>query len=360
MVKGSEMSEAAPAGEAADRPLVTHFLYAYKQEASVGAAIASVLAQTYTPLEIILSDDCSPDGTFAVMQAMAAAYDGPHTIVLNRNPTNLGIGRHAETIMAMARGDFIVESAGDDISLPHRTETLARVWIEFGRRVKYVHSEKQDVDADGTLLPLAPRRDLLAGVTPRQITAHKYGLIGATAGWDRETVDRFAPIAEVAAFHDYPLAFRAALLGEVAFLPEPLVHYGTGGVSRHKTQSYGHWYFHGDRIRYLRWDLQFHQSYRRDLDRVRLAEPEDHEAAVAACDRFIAEAAFTIALSEMTHRQRLAALPRAARASLAQRTPFYLQAAVKYLLDKPFIRYLDWKTGAPPPEAPAAGTPLAT
>ena len=26
------------------------------------------------PLEILLSDDCSPDGTFAVMQAMAAAY----------------------------------------------------------------------------------------------------------------------------------------------------------------------------------------------------------------------------------------------------------------------------------------------
>lgn len=355
------MSEAAPAHGAAERPLVTHFLYAFKQEASVGAAIASVLAQTYQPLEIILSDDCSPDGTFAVMEAMAAAYDGPHTIVLNRNPTNLGIARHAERIMELARGAFIVESAGDDISLPDRTEKLARVWIESGRRVKYVHSEKQDVAADGTLLPLVPRHDLLAGVTPLQIARHKYGLIGATAGWDRETVDRFAPIAEVAVFHDYPLAFRAALLGEVAFLPEPLVHYGTSGVSRHQKQSYGHWYFHGDRIRYLRWDLQFHRSYRRDLDRVPAsADAAEHAACVAACDRFIREATFTIALADMTHRQRLAALPEAARLSLGQRDPFYLQNAVKYLLDRPFMRYLDWKTGTRPPDGPAAGTPLAT
>lgn len=355
------MSEAATPRPSAtppgDRPLVTHFLYAYRQEASVGAAIASVLAQTWQPLEIILSDDCSPDGTFAVMQAMAAAYDGPHRIVLNRNDTNLGIARHAEKIMALATGDFIVESAGDDISLPHRTETLAAAWLASGRRTMYVHSEKQDVDAEGRLLPLVPRSDLLADVTPRQIATHKYGLIGATAGWDRRLVDDFAPIHEVAAFHDYPLAFRAALCGTVAFVPEPLVHYGTAGVSRHKRQGYGHWYFHGDRIRYLRWDLEFHRSYRRDLDRVPVADAAEQAAAIAACDRFIREAEFTIALSEMTHRQRLAALPGAARASLAQRSPFYLQLAVKYLLDRPFIRYLDWKTGMAPPEA---GTPLAT
>lgn len=357
------MSEAAPADEVADRPLVTHFLYAYKQEASVGAAIASVLAQTYAPLEIILSDDCSPDGTYRVMQEMAAAYDGPHRIVLNRNETNLGIARHAEKIMALATGEFIVESAGDDISVPERTARLAGAWLASGRRAKLVHSEKQDVAADGTLLPLVPRTDLLAGVTPLQIARHKYGLVGATAGWDRSLVDAFAPIDEVAVFHDYPLAFRAALTGTVAFLPEPLVHYGTAGVSRHRRQSYGHWYFHGDRLRYLGWDLQFYRSYRRDLDRV--AAP-DQEACIAACDHFIREAEFTLGLAAMTHRQRLAALPRAARMSLAHRSPFFLRTAVKYLFDRPFMRYLDWKTGrhaAPAAEksgGSSGGTPLAT
>ena len=99
-------------------------------------------------------------------------------------------------------------------------------------------------------------------------------------------------------------------------MPEPLVLYRTGGLSRHKVQSYGYWYFHGDRIRYMRWDLEFYRSYRRDLDRL---PPPDHNACVALCDAFIREAEFTIALSEMDRRQRLLALPRAAGLSLRHR-----------------------------------------
>ena len=61
------------------------------------AAIEGAFAQTYQPLEILLSDDCSPDGTYRVMQEMAAAYAGPHRVILNRNPKNLGITRRTST-----------------------------------------------------------------------------------------------------------------------------------------------------------------------------------------------------------------------------------------------------------------------
>ena len=61
--------------ESTERPLVT-------------------FAQIYSPFEIILSDDCSPDGTFKIMQEMVEAYKGPHEFVLNRNEENLGIGGH--------------------------------------------------------------------------------------------------------------------------------------------------------------------------------------------------------------------------------------------------------------------------
>ena len=86
-----------------DRPPVTLFVLAYNQEALVRAAIEGAFAQTYQPLEIILSDDASPDGTFAVMQAMAAAYSGPHRVILNRNPANLGLTAHVSRVMAAAR-----------------------------------------------------------------------------------------------------------------------------------------------------------------------------------------------------------------------------------------------------------------
>jgi glycosyltransferase involved in cell wall biosynthesis len=336
--------EASPPG----RPLVTHFLYGYKQERSIRAAIEGVLAQTYQPLEVVLSDDCSPDGTYRVMQEMAAAYRGPHKVVLNRNPKNLGIAGHVERIMEIASGGFIVENAGDDVSAPDRVERLVAAWRGAGGKALVVHSAKLDVDADGDPLEMREIYAPLVGLTPLGMLQRKHALIGATMGWDRAVYDRFGPVSDVAPFHDYPIGFRALLLGgaeAVAWLDEPLVRYSKGGVSRHRPQSYGYWWFFGDRIRYMRWDLAFYRSYRRDLDRL---PPPDHGPCAAAADAWIREAEFTIALAGTSHRQRLAVLPKALGLGLRHRDPAFPRMTLKYLLDRPFMRYLDWKTGRMP------------
>src|SRR5690606_870089 len=62
------------------RPLVTFAVLAYQQEDLIRQAIEAAFAQTYSPLEIILSDDGSGDRTFEVIERMAAAYDGPHSV----------------------------------------------------------------------------------------------------------------------------------------------------------------------------------------------------------------------------------------------------------------------------------------
>ena len=53
-----------------ERPLVTFALFAYNQENYIRAAVEGAFAQTYQPLEIILSDDCSKDRTFEIMQRL--------------------------------------------------------------------------------------------------------------------------------------------------------------------------------------------------------------------------------------------------------------------------------------------------
>ncbi|MBL9057591.1 MAG: glycosyltransferase, partial [Rhodobacteraceae bacterium] len=49
-------------------PRVTLVVMAWRQEGLLRETIAAAFAQTYQPLEILLSDDASPDGSFAVMQ----------------------------------------------------------------------------------------------------------------------------------------------------------------------------------------------------------------------------------------------------------------------------------------------------
>ena len=86
------------------RPRITLVVFAYNQSAMIDAAIDSALAQVGEPIEILLSDDASPDDTFARMQAKAAAYRGPHQVRVRRNPTNLGINGHFNAVVEAAQG----------------------------------------------------------------------------------------------------------------------------------------------------------------------------------------------------------------------------------------------------------------
>jgi len=94
----------SPRPEAGDRPLVTFALFGYNQEPYIREAVEGAFAQTYQPLEILLSYDCSTDRTFDIMRELAAAYAGPHRIRLNRNSTNLGLAGHAKVRAQRAQG----------------------------------------------------------------------------------------------------------------------------------------------------------------------------------------------------------------------------------------------------------------
>jgi glycosyltransferase involved in cell wall biosynthesis len=59
-----------------DRPLVTFALFTYNRERYIREAVEGAFSQTYSPLEIILSDDCSSDSTFEIIREMAGAYVG--------------------------------------------------------------------------------------------------------------------------------------------------------------------------------------------------------------------------------------------------------------------------------------------
>jgi glycosyltransferase involved in cell wall biosynthesis len=216
-----------------ERPLISFILTSYKQEAFTREAVAGAFAQTYSPLEIILSDDCSPDRTFAVMEEMAAAYRGPHKVRLNRNPKNLGMIGHINRVVELAQGEFIVPGAGDDISLPHRTETVVRLWQQSGGRAKSIYSDvialQQDNDRAYHFVA-RPEQNLLG----HQLRTGFCNVLGASQCYHRSLFDFFGPLPAYVAEEDHVLPFRAALLGEVAYCPEALVKYRVhvGNVSQ--------------------------------------------------------------------------------------------------------------------------------
>ena len=225
--------EAPGSQQQADSPRVTMLLLAYNQHGTVGEAIAGALRQTYANLEIVVSDDASGDDTFAVMQHAIAGYAGPHRIVLNRNPANLGIGGNLNRMVELSSGELLFVTAGDDVSLPTRCERVVQAWLASGRQLDLIAGALIDIDQHGMQH---------ATVTPTDLSNYRNAgdwlrepphVIGAAQAWTRRLYDRFGPLPAATMGEDRLMVFRAIAGGGGAItLPEPLVLYGRGGTSR--------------------------------------------------------------------------------------------------------------------------------
>jgi len=209
-----------------EKPLITFALFAYNQERFIREALEGAFSQTYSPLEIILSDDCSQDRTFEIMQEMAANYEGPHTIILNHNEKNLGIGGHVNRIMEISKGELIVGAAGDDVSLPERTQKTFTVWNQSNRKSMSIYTDVTIIDEAGK------QRGIFSSPLPhfyRNLNKMALnlcpGVIGASHAWHRKIFTTFGNLNESLVFEDRALPFRSLLIGNIIHINVPLVKY---------------------------------------------------------------------------------------------------------------------------------------
>lgn len=219
---------------APSNPLISFCLIAFNQEAFIREAVASAFEQNYSPLEIILSDDCSTDATFAILSSLAAAYQGPHKVVVNQNPRNVGLGAHVNRIMELSQGALVVIAAGDDISEPERCTEIAKEWVLHGMRPTSLHSDFVVINAEGEALDPPLRQSTYAGRRDKGISAlidylnqkHPvYYLHGASHAWSRSLFRTFGPLSEKVFYEDKTIALRSLLAGEFAYVPKKLVRY---------------------------------------------------------------------------------------------------------------------------------------
>lgn len=257
-----------------DRPLVTFALFAYNQEAYIREAIEGAFAQTYEPLEIILSDDCSGDRTFEIMQEMAAAYAGPHKVKVRRSEKNAGFGSHIKSVVAEAQSDWIVVAAGDDISFPERTSTLSRCWSDGSADSLMVHSAWLRIAANGTTIGIEQNQHLDALRNLERTITERAFVVGATAAWNRRLFSDFPEIADDLMLEDQVLQGRTLILGKtISYCDVPLIKYRLAGVtSEYKHQTLAQLFFGiaNERLniarRQQRVDMQSAQCSKREMD----------------------------------------------------------------------------------------------
>jgi glycosyltransferase involved in cell wall biosynthesis len=198
----------------APQPFVSVIIPTFDRASWVGEAIASVLAQTYSHLELIVVDDGSHDATSEAVQAFGPALTyiwQPHA----------GVSAARNRGVAASRGELVAFLDSDDLWLPGKLAAQVlllqqqphvqacytdEIWIRHGVRVnpKHIHQKHS-----GWLFELSLPRCI---ISPSSIMLRR-------SLWNQlEGFDESLPACE-----DYDLWLRLTLVTPVLLLPERLI-----------------------------------------------------------------------------------------------------------------------------------------
>lgn len=222
-----------------EKPLLSLLIITFNQEEYIKETLQGAFDQTYSPLEIVISDDNSTDNNFTIIKTMVAEYSGPHKIIINQNSQNLGMGEHISKAMQMSHGELIVINGGDDISLPDRTQIIYDEWVSsekktvgFFSNVQLINQFGEDM---GTMFKIIPNytKSLTSFLHKTKSPSFKREplcwLLGCSAAIDRRVFDQFGAINKNVLQEDGVFAFRSLLLGNIQYIDSILVKYRRHG-----------------------------------------------------------------------------------------------------------------------------------
>lgn len=197
-----------------EEPLVSIALCTYNGEKHLKQQLDSILAQTYSNLEIVIVDDCSTDNTFSIASNYA---EKDSRIKCFKNETNLGFNKNFERAIGLTTGEYIAISDQDDIWLPHKIESLLNniesKWLIFSNS-SYINDDNEILEGS-----------MLYSFNPAE---HSYKCMllanfvtGHTVLFKREFIDYFLPFPQNG-FYDWWMGLIALYHKEIIFLDEIL------------------------------------------------------------------------------------------------------------------------------------------
>lgn len=209
------------------KPLVTIALLTYRHELFVRDALKSAFQQTYTPLEICVTDDCSPDRTYDIILDELSKYKGPHKIIANRNSHNLGLADNFNRTWNLSSGALLVAMAGDDISVPTRVQNIVDRWLNTNPKVDLICSYFAEMDVSGINTGFVKKDVVFTPDTCQSPTVWKCGATGACSAYTRKLQDKYGPLDSRVISEDWVYPFRAWLENGISLIEDPLVWHRT-------------------------------------------------------------------------------------------------------------------------------------
>lgn len=233
-------------------PLVSVICLCYNHERFVREAVESVIHQTYPNIQIILADDASTDGSVSVIRQLKMDYPQIELLLLEQN---LGNCKAFNRALKLAKGDYIIDLAADDILLPRRIQKQVDFFINSGKEYGVVFSNANYIDETGRFIrnhfEYLLKKKFIREVPHGDIfllVIRAYFIPSPTVMFRKEIIDQLNGYDENLAYEDFDFWVRSARITLYGYIPEVLTL-----IRKHRASLSTGWYKVGDK--------QLHSTY---------------------------------------------------------------------------------------------------
>ena len=129
-------------------PLLSVGLFVYNGERFLEEALHSILNQTFTDFELIISDNASTDRTGEIAEAYAQRDD---RIRYYRSEKNMGAGWNARRVYELATGQYFKWAAVDDLLEPDLLRRCVEI-LESDPGCVVAYARTKEVDENGNFI----------------------------------------------------------------------------------------------------------------------------------------------------------------------------------------------------------------
>ncbi|MDD2828390.1 MAG: glycosyltransferase family 2 protein [Sulfuricurvum sp.] len=222
-------------------PLVTVLMATYNGARHISEQIDSILAQTYSNIELVIADDSSMDETVPILRS----YKQKHpNIKLYINQIRLGFVKNFEQLLQKADGKYFALSDQDDIWDHDKISIMMQALIEKEKKRPdapiMIHSDLKVIDEVGALIfpSYSLHRDYhFSNHKNIPMMLSKGGVMGNTILLNNHLRQLILPFDPDVMHHDYWIALINEIFGFRISLKETLVSYR---IHTHNTSNKMH------------------------------------------------------------------------------------------------------------------------
>lgn len=127
---------------------VSALMACYNRKEYVEKAVESIEKQLSEEDELLISDDCSTNGTSELIDALSEKYKN---IKVFHQSENLGVDKNMTFLFDNAKNDIFIICDSDDISLDGRVETI-RKELEENNKISVIYSNGEVIDETGKIV----------------------------------------------------------------------------------------------------------------------------------------------------------------------------------------------------------------